>query len=185
MEDSKILMLLWNRAETAIDALQRTYGRLLYRISLNILGIPQDAQECVNDTYLAIWNAIPPRRPEPLSPFVCRVGRNLALKRLRSDMAQKRCSKYDISLEELSAAIPGPSLEDAVSAKALGQAIDCFLSLQSQENRNLFLRRYWFGDSVKDAAALLGITPNAASVRLNRMRQELKDHLIKEELYDK
>ncbi len=183
MNDREILDLLWQRTEAAIDALQRAYGRLLYRIAMNILGMPQDAQECVNDCYLAVWNAIPPKRPEPLSPFVCRIGRNLALKRRRADSAQRRCSKYDLSLEELSDSIPGASLGETVTARALGRAIDDFLSRQAPENRRLFIRRYWFGDSVKETAALLGIRENTASVRLSRMRKDLKEYLIREELY--
>ncbi len=180
MDDSKILTLLWERAEQAIEALQKRFGKLLHRIAMNILEQEQDAQECENDTYLAVWNTVPPNRPEPLCPYICRIGRNLALKRLRQETAQKRCSKYDLSLEELENAIPGPCLEDTVSARELGRAIDRFLSLQSDENRNLFLRRYWFGDSVQDAASLLGISANAATVRLSRMRTQLKAFLDRE-----
>ncbi len=184
MNDSKIILLLWNRAEDAISALEAAYGRLLYRIAYNILAVPQDAQECVNDSYLAIWNTIPPQKPEPLRPYVCRVGRNIALTRLRNDSAQKRCSRYDLSLEELSEAIPDNSMEEAISTRALGRAIDRFLQGQSRENRILFLRRYWFGDSVQEAAGCVGISANVASVRLHRLRQQLKDYLIGEELYD-
>ncbi len=183
MNDSKIILLLWNRAEDAISALEAAYGRLLHRIAYNILAVPQDAQECVNDTYFAIWNTIPPERPDPLCPFVCRLCRNIALNRLRSLRAEKRCGAYDLSLEELTEAIPGKSLEETVSARELGRAINAFLGTQTESNRNLFLRRYWFGDSVQETAKCLGITPNAASVRLNRMRSDLKTYLIREELY--
>ncbi len=184
MEDSKILALFWQRAESALDALQEKYGRLLYRIALNILEVPQDAQECVNDTYLALWNAIPPQRPEPLCPYVCKTGRNIALNRLRSDRARKRCSRYDLSLEELSAVIPGPDLEEILSARALARAIDSFLDQQSRENRVLFLRRYWFGDSVQEAARVVGLTANTAAVRLIRLREKLKEYLQKEAAYE-
>ncbi len=183
MEDKKILELLWARAETAIAALEKAYGKLLHRIAINILGLPEDAQECVNDTYLAIWNAIPPARPEPLSPYVCRTGRNIALTRLRNDRAQKRFSPYTLSIDELSEVLPDSSMEERLSARALGQAIDAFLAQQSRENRILFLRRYWFGDRVQDAAKLLGIAPNVAYVRLSRMRSDLKEYLKREELY--
>ncbi len=183
MEDKKILELLWARAEAAITALQKTYGKLLYRIAVNIVGIPEDARECENDTYLAIWNAIPPARPEPLCPYVCKTGRNVALTRLRNDHAQKRFTAYMLSLDELSEIISDSSMEEKLSARALGQAVDAFLQRQRADNRILFLRRYWFGDSVRDAAKHLGITPNTASVRLHRMRSELKEFLIGEELY--
>lgn len=182
MEDEKIVQLLFARAETAVAALQSKFGNLIYRICINILQVPQDARECENDTYLALWNAIPPARPEPLTPYVCRTGRNVALNRLRSDSTQKR-SAYVLSLEELSGCIPDRCMEDTVSARALGRAIDDFLATQSRENRVLFLRRYWFGDSVGEAAKSLGISANTASVRLLRMREKLKHALMEKELY--
>ena len=184
MEDGKILDLLWARAESAIEALAEKFGPRLHRTAMNILGNTQDAQECVNDTYLALWNAIPPRRPEPLAGFVHRVGRNTALKRLRRDTARKRSSAYDLSLEELADCIPGGNLEEVWDAKALGQAIDRFLDTVSRENRAVFLRRYWFGDTVKDIAQSMGMTENVISVRLNRLRAKLKDELIKEGYFD-
>ncbi len=184
MDDHRIIELLWQRSQQAISALENAYGRLLHRICRNILGSNLDAQECVNDTYLALWNAIPPQQPDPLCPFVCRVGRNQALKRFRDDRAQKRCSQYDVSLEELAGAIPDRCMEETLSARALGRAIDAFLDTLDGDNRVLFLRRYWFGDSVGNIAVLLGITPNAASVRLNRIRNQLKAYLVEEGLYE-
>lgn len=183
MEDTRILDLLWARAESAIGALAEQFGARLYRTAINILGNSQDAQECVNDTYLALWNAIPPKRPEPLAGFVHRVGRNTALNRLRQDTAQKRSGAYDLSLEELAGCIPGGSFEEAWDARVLGQTIDAFLATLSRENRVIFLRRYWFGDAVKDIARHFGMTENAVSVRLSRLRASLKDYLIKEECY--
>ena len=179
MEDHNILSLLWQRAEGAIPALAERFGRTLYRMALNLLGSPRDAEECVNDTYLAVWNAIPPNRPEPLPPYVYRIGRNIALNRLRSNTAQKR-GGYELSLEELVGCIPAPCLEDG---RALGVAMDAWLSTLNKENRAMFLRRYWFGDSVKDIAVAFCMTENAVSVRLNRLRGSLKDYLIKEDLY--
>lgn len=184
MEDRKILSLLLQRAECAIDALQEKFGKLIYRICLNILQSHQDAQECTNDTYLALWNAIPPAKPDPLIPYVCRTGRNVALNRLRADSAQKLGRGYTLSLEELAEYIPDRCMEETVSAHALGRAIDDFLAGQSRENRVLFLRRYWFGDSVAEAAKQLGISANTASVRLLRTREKLKQYLIERELYD-
>ncbi len=184
MEDRKILMLLLNRAENGLAAVQKKYGGLLYRICMNILQIPQDAQECVNDTYLALWNAIPPAQPDPLTPYVCRTGRNVALNRLRADSAQKLGRHYTLSLDELADWIPDRCMEETVTARALGKAIDEFLSAEVRDNRVLFLRRYWFGDSVADAAKLLGISANTAAVRLLRMRERLKKYLIERELYN-
>ena len=184
MDAGKILSLLWARSETAIEALALNYGRRLYQTAFNILSDRLDAEECVDDTYLAVWNAIPPRKPDPLAGFVFRTGRNISLNRLRSRLADKRNSSYDLSLDELTGCIPAPALEEQLDARALGQAIDRFLEEQSRDNRILFVRRYWFGDSVRDLAQFLSIKENAVSVRLSRLRDMLKDYFIKEGLFD-
>ncbi len=180
MDDQKILALLWSRAEQAIQALSDAFGHGLYKLSMNILGDHRDAQESVNDTYFALWNRIPPERPSPLSPYVYRVGRNTALNKLRSLSAQKRSTQYDVSFEELSGVIGNSSTEEIADAKALGQAIDRFLNTQNKVNRILFVRRYWFGDSVTDLASFCHMSANTVSVRLSRLRKELKSYLIKE-----
>ena len=180
MEDKKIIGLLFSRAEHAISELSTRFGKQLSRIAYNILGNQSDAEECTNDTYLAMWNAIPPASPDPLAPYVYRTGRNIALKKLQGNMAQKRNGRYDLSLDELNECLPGEDLEQLIDAKELGRAIDRFLSGNSKENRYIFLRRYWFGDSVKDIADVLKMQENAVSVRLNRLRNSLKDYLQKE-----
>ena len=179
MDDKRILDLLWQRSEQAITALMDRFGSLLHRICMNILDDPQDAQECVSDTYMALWNAIPPKRPPPLTPFVCRIGKNIALNRLRSLTAQKRDSRYDLSLEELEPYLGNAALDEAVSARELGELLNKFLKTVKRENRNIFLRRYWFGDSVADIAADMGMTENAVSVRLSRTRDQLRTYLQK------
>lgn len=183
MEDRKIVSMLWSRLEAALDALAAKYGRRLHATAMNILENAQDAEESVNDTYLALWNAIPPDKPEPLSPYVFRVGKNTALKHLRRLTAQKRDSRYDLSLEELSECIPSNAVEETLDARALGQAIDRFLDTVSSDNRALFIRRYWFGDAVRDIAADLLLTEQAASVRLHRLRNQLRDYLYKEGIF--
>ncbi len=180
MDDQKILALLWSRTEQAIQALSDTFGHGLYKLSMNILGNHQDAQESVNDTYFALWNRIPPERPSPLPPYVYRVGRNTALNKLRSLSAQKRSTQYDVSFDELSGAIGDSGVEEITDAKALGQAIDRFLDTQNKLSRILFVRRYWFGDSVGELASFCHMSPNTVSVRLSRLRKELKIYLIKE-----
>lgn len=179
MDDQDILALLWQRAESAIPALAERFGKQLYLTAVNLLHNQRDAEECVNDTYMAVWNSIPPRRPEPLRPYVYRIGRNIALNRLRSNTAQKR-GGYELSLDELEGCIPAPCLEDG---RALGQALDAYLDTLSKDNRIIFLRRYWFGDSVKNIAASFAMTENAVSVRLSRTRDGLKAYLIKEGYY--
>ncbi len=184
MEDRKIIRLLWERAEQAIDLLAKRYGPRLLATARNILGNPQDAEESVSDTYFALWNAIPPASPDPLAGFVYKTGRNQALKKLRHLSARKRSGGYDLSLEELAACIPGPALEETLEARELGLAIDRFLDTLNRENRCIFLRRYWFGDSVRDIAFAFGLSQNTVSVRLSRIRTQLKDYLTKEGHYD-
>lgn len=178
-----ITKLLWLRSEDALDALAQTFGKRLYATARNILGTHSDAEEAVNDTYLAIWNTIPPKKPEPLAPYVFRVGKNIALTKLRNKTVQKR-SGYEISLSELEECIGGPELWEQASARALGKAIDDFLDTLPEMSRVIFLRRYWFGDEVKEIATALKITENAVSVRLHRTRDKLKNHLIKEGFYE-
>ena len=182
VDDQKIIEALWQRAESALEALAEKFGRGLLAMARNILPDLRDAEEAVSDTYLAVWNAIPPARPDPLTPYIYKVGRNTALNRRRRDTAQKR-SGWEVSLEELSGSLAGPTLEAHVEARALGRAIDTFLDTQSQTTRVIFLRRYWFGDSVQDIARLLGMKDSAVSVRLLRTREKLKDYLTKEGYY--
>lgn len=180
MEDHQIIDLLWQRSEGALSNLAEEFGALLYRMAMNLLDNPQDAEECVNDTYLAVWHSIPPKRPVPLRPYVCRINRNIALNRLRSASTQKR-GGYEVSLDELAGCISAPSGGDGA---ALGQAMDDWLDALNKENRVIFLRRYWFGDSVKNISATFGMKENAVSVRLNRLRSSLKAYLIKEGYYE-
>ena len=180
MEDKRIFQLLWQRAEAAIEVMTKHYGPRLYRTAMNILGRHEDAEESVNDTYLAVWNAIPPETPEPLAGYVYKTGRNLALKRLRYDTAQKRRRDYDLSLEELEGCLASASLQDEIDARLLGRAIDRFLDTLPAQSRILFLRRYWFGDSVLDIAKDRDMSQNAVSVSLSRTRDKLRSYLMKE-----
>ena len=180
--DQKIVKLLWKRKEEALEEMAAAYGQRLYGIAYNILGNRHDAEECVNDTYLALWNTIPPQRPDPLIAYACRVGRNIALNRLRSDSAQKRDSRYDLSLDELAGCIPGASMEQVMDGRILGQSISKFLATLPKTNRIIFIRRYYFGDSVTKIADNLSLSENTVSVRLNRIREKLRKFLEKEEL---
>lgn len=183
MEDRAIIKLLFDRAERALTELRKKFGQGLHRLAKNITGSEEDAQECVNDTYLALWNAIPPAQPDPLSAYTYRTGRNIALKRHRSNTAGKRFQGYDLSLDELAGCVADHTAAEVLDARLLGNAINRFLAEESRDNRILFLRRYWFGDSVRDAANAVGLNENAANVRLSRLRNKLKDFLIKEGYY--
>ena len=184
MDDQKIIKLLWQRAESAIEALAKKFGNRLMSIAMNILGVHHDAEESVNDTYLAVWNTVPPKKPDPLAGYVYATGRNISLDRLKYNTAEKRDGRYDVSIDELANCIPGPALEETVEARELGLAINRFLGTINADNRALFLRRYWFGDSVQEIAKDLGLKENAASVRLGRIRMQLREHLIKEGYVD-
>lgn len=177
MDDQQIIALLWNRAENAVSALAEKFGQRLHGLAMNFLKNSQDAEECVNATYLAVWNAIPPTKPEHLSAYVCRTARNIALNKLRSN--QKNAGV--LSLDELAGCIPAPYLEDG---RALGQAIDGWLDTQNTTNRAIFLRRYWFGDSVKTIAQDMKMKESAVSLRLSRSRDSLKRFLIQEGYYE-
>lgn len=185
MDDSRIITLLWQRAQTGLSALAEKYGPRLYTTAKNITGDHHTAEECVNDTYLALWNTIPPQRPDPLIAYALRITRNIALKRLRDDHAQCRRSDYDISLDELAECIGNTSLEETVRQRELGRLINRFLGTVSRDQRDLFLRRYWFGDSIKDLSAAFHIPENTVSVRLSRIRGKLKAFLTQEGYYEK
>ena len=180
MEDHTLLNMLFARQDSALQALLARFGKRLYQTAYNILGSKEDAEEIVNDALLAIWNAIPPAHPEPLEGYVYRTGRNIALKKLRFQSAQKRSSAFDLSLEELSGVLPDNCLEEALDARALGQCINAFLGTLSEQNRRIFLRRYWFGDSLEVLAKEQGSNVNAITVRLSRIRKQLKEYLNKE-----
>ncbi len=181
MEDSQIIALFFERSEQAIEALEHKYGAPARRLAANILGDGRDAEECMNDAYFALWNTIPPNLPVSLCGYLCRVVRNAAAKRYRANSAQKRNAHFDAALEELAACIPGPEdVESALEAKELAAAINGFLDTLDYTDRFLFLRRYWYGDSLETAAAMARLRPHRASVRLSRVRAKLKQYLKKE-----
>lgn len=183
MENRDLLLLLWEKKDNALAVLAERFGHRLQRLAENILHNSWDAQECVNDTYLAAWNTIPPHRPDPLAPYILRLCKNISVSRLRSLTAQKRGS-YEMALDELSEVVGNRSLEETFSARELGRSMDRFLDSISKENRLLFLRRYWFGDSVTDLAQQFSLSENAVSARLSRIRSQLKAYLKKEGYYE-
>lgn len=180
MEDREIISLFFERSERAIRELSEKYGRLIFCIASNILGNWEDADECVSDTYLGVWNDIPPQEPNPLIAFVCRIARNIALKKYRANTAQKRDFSRELPLAELENCLFSPSAEEICSTRELGRAIDRFLDTVDEESRIIFLRRYWFSDAVGDIADLLDMTENNVSVKLSRTRNKLRKYLQKE-----
>lgn len=184
MDDNMILTLFWNRDESGIAAIAYKYGQCLSSIAKNILMNAQEVEECVNDTYLALWNTIPPQRPKPLLSYAARITRNHALKQLRARNALRRRCDYDLSLDELAECIGHRSLEEEMSVRQLGQCINAFLGTLKTEHCQLFLRRYWFGDSITQLAEAFHKSENAISIQLTRIRNKLREYLIQEGYYE-
>ena len=181
LKDHEIVVLFIERSEQAITELINKYGATIRSIASNILKDMQDVEECTNDTYLQVWNRIPPARPKYLGAYSCRVARNICLNRHYSNTAQKRNSYYDVALEELEETIPALStVESVYDAKELTGYLNLFLKGLSREDRYLFMRRYWYGDGIHEIAVNLGIRDHNASVRLFRLRQKLHNYLQKE-----
>ncbi len=178
MHDEIIIELLFNRDEEGINEIKNKYGRLFESIAYNITGSHEDAGECASDTYLALWNNIPPERPENLFSYACRIARNISLNKYKNNSALKRKSNYSISLDEISEIIPDETnIEHIISSKELTNIIEEFLSLQSKENRVIFVRRYWFLDSYDEIGKRVGLSVKTISVRLVRLRNGLKKYL--------
>ena len=183
MDDREIIALFYARSEQAIDELRKRHGAFISKVAFNILHDAQDAEEAVNDTYLAAWNTIPPQKPDPLRTYVCRIARNLAIAKLRSNTAGKRNSGYDAALDELAEVLPArETVESACDAAELTAAIDRFLDGICYDDRYMFVRRYWYGDAVSDIAAAMHMPPHRVTVRLSRIRKRLSDYLKKEGL---
>lgn len=183
MEDYRIIELLFARSEQGIQALEEKFGRLVTQISEQILCNEEDAKECQNDTYLAIWNTIPPKNPEYLKAYICKIARNISLKKVRNKSARKRSDFTQVALEELGESVPGGTMpQDIYDAKQLAIYINMFLDSISEENRMLFIRRYFFGDSVDNLAERFNMRPNTVSTKLSRLRKSLRSRLEEEEV---
>ena len=183
MCDSEIITMLWNREQKALSEIALKYGKLLFTISENILHCKEDSRECVNDTYLAVWNRIPPEKPDPLTAFLCRITRNLSIKKLRDKNANKR--KADVlPIHELEYCIANTDVQNEVEAKVLGRKIDEFLSNLDEENRVIFVRRYFFGDDIETIMSLVSLSESNVYARLSRIRKKLKAYLEKEGVFD-
>ena len=184
MEDERIIQLYFARNEEAISRTAEKYGNYCHAIAENISGSKEDAEECVNDTYLAAWNSIPPEKPAVLRTFLGRITRNLSFDLYRKKHAEKRGGgQLTLILDELEECVSGGNRpEEEWEKKELTAAIHSFLGKLSEEKRAMFLRRYWFADSVSSIADRFGMSPNAVSVSLSRLREKLRDHLKKESL---
>lgn len=177
MEDKEIIELFFDRSEQAISELDKKYGKVCYKLSFNIVNNRQDAEECVNDSYLGAWNAIPPTRPNPLLAYICKIVRNISLKVYYR--MTKRNSIIDAAIQEVEESLTtADSVEAEMEAKELAHIINGFLETLSVENRVIFMRRYAYFDTYQDIARRVGLTEKNISMRLTRIRQKMKDYLV-------
>lgn len=184
MEDSQIIELYWQKREDAIKETDCKYRAYCFAIANNILCNQQDSEECVNDTWLQAWNAIPPQKPKVLQSFLAKITRNLSFNRFNARAAQKRGSgELPLVLDELAECLSSDSdVECEYAAKELGQYIRLFVRALPEKDCNVFVRRYFFTDSVREIAQRYRLTENNVMVILSRTRKKLKRYLIKEGL---
>lgn len=180
VDDLSIIELYFERDEQAIRETDQKYGKLCYKIAYNILESREDSEECVNDTYLGVWQAIPPTRPKSLMAFVCAITRNLSLKRLEAETAQKRSHSAVVSLSELEDILPDERIKDSLGDEELGRLISRFLRRQKADARNVFIRKYYFFDSINEISARYGFSESRVKNMLYHTRNRLRDFLIKE-----
>lgn len=182
MEDRQIVELFWQRSEKALECCRRRYAAYCMAVARRILDSREDAEECLNDVWLRVWNAIPPARPQRLKIFLGKITRNLALDRYRRISAQKRGGgQLPAVLEELESCVPAalPAVEDQL---ALKDALERFLLGLPPEERCVFLQRYWYVCSVQEIAAEHRCGESRIKMMLLRTRAKLKNHLEKEEI---
>lgn len=182
MSDEEIIGLYWKRDETAITESAGQYGRYCQSIALRILESAEDSEECVNDTWLKSWNALPPGKPDRLSVFFGKITRNLAFDRYRKKHAGKRGGgETALVLEELEDCVSsGSSVEKEFDDSELSRSINQFVRSLPDRERNIFLARYWYGFSIIQIGKKFGMKENSVKVNLHRSRTKLKEHLLKE-----
>lgn len=182
MEDFEIVDLYWARSEDAVRQTAEKYGRYCRAIAYRILSNREDAQESVNDTYLAAWNAMPPHRPAALQMFLGKITRRLSLKKWRDQTRQKRGGgQTALVLEELSESVPaGTGVEDQILEAELVQALNRFLGSLPKTERRVFLRRYWYLDSTGGIGRDFGFSPSKVKSMLHRTRGKLRRFLEEE-----
>lgn len=185
MEDNLIIELFLKRSENAIRELSLKYEKMCRQIANKFLHNEQDAEECINDVYLAVWNTIPPQKPDSLGAYICRIVKNVALKKYRTNTAQKRNHYYDVILEEVDDFLSvKENVESEVLAKELINRMNIFLGQLKEKDRVMFVQRYWFYYSNEEIAENMGVSKNYVTVHLHRTRENLRDYLKKEGLYD-
>ena len=180
MEDKEIIQLYWDRQEQAIRETEAKYGRKLNTLAYRIVNTHEDSQECVNDTYFTAWNTMPPQWPEFLFAYLAKICRNASLGRLDWMNAAKRKAEVVTLTREMELCIPDRSQDRHLEGKELGELLNRFLGTISRENRMIFLRRYWFADSIQEIAGRYGMSQSKVKTSLHRTRTKLSAFLAKE-----
>lgn len=182
MDDQKLIELYWQRSENAIAETAKKYGNYCYRVAYNILANNEDSEECVNDTYQKAWDSIPPQRPQILRAFLGKITRNLSLNCYDKRMAEKRgAGQVALALEELSECLPSTNhVEKVIDDMAFAQLLNSFLAALPADTRKIFMRRYWYLDSIQEIAAAFSISESKVKTTLFRTRNKLKLCLEKE-----
>ena len=180
MDDSKIVQLYWDRNEQALTATSDKYGNYCITIAKNILGNKEDAEECVNDTYMRAWNSLPPHRPNILSTYLGKITRNLSFNLYKRNTADKRGGgEVPVVLDEIVDLVSDTDdVEKEIDRRELVKAIDDFLGKLPADKRSIFICRYWYFDSISNIASRFGMTNNYVSVLLNRLRLKLHNYLL-------
>lgn len=181
MEDSQIISLFFKRDEDAISETEAKYGAYCHGIALNILSISEDADECVNDTYWQAWNSIPPQKPDRLGAWLGRVVRNISFNLYKKNHRQKRYAGIEQLLSELEDCIPSPiTVEREIEEQELTEILNMWLASLPQNDRILFMRRYWNGETVTMLAQECGTSSANMAKQMYRLRKNLKSKLEKE-----
>ncbi len=185
LNDGEIIELFWQRSEAAIEMTDEKYGRFLFRIAYNILWDKSDAEECQNDTYLGIWNSIPPHRPEVFSSYISRIMRNIAIKKLNERSCKKRVpSELTVSADDLEAYLTSGGLPDAeLAAEELGGLINNYLDSLNARQRYIFIGRYYMGEKLETLSRELHINASTVHRELEKLKQGLKKHLERNGYY--
>lgn len=183
MEDTKIIELYWKRNEDAITETDRSYGRKLHGLAERIVQSHEDAEESVSDTYLKAWETIPPQHPQHFFAYLAKICRNFAFGKLDWKNAEKRKAEVIALTQEMEMCIPDNSREKQMEGKEIGQSMNRFLTTLSLENRLLFMRRYWYCESIAEIAGRYHMSESKVKTRLHRLRGQLSTHLQKEGIY--
>lgn len=178
MDDINITEMFFNRDEGAIEETQKKYGEYIRAVAYNITGTAEDASECENDTYLKLWNSIPPERPDNFKAYLGRIARNAALSIYRKSSAAKRDPGSFVIFHELEECIPSSfSTEEHADAEYVSSVICAWLKSLKAEDRVIFVKRYWYGDSVGDISVSSGFSASKISQRLFSLRKKLRKEL--------